>query len=224
MLFYSKNSRRLFSSAILCGTLLSIFGSVSLLAQDSECTYSETTPSIQSARTTFRAAGLNCAEKELNELLALQNISRQEKADAHLLLASVYFIKEPDANARRHRVKKELVAMYMADRRWQGQLEIVSSEFRTLLKDAREMANWRYQQSPELTDEYSIDSLQVALADSTRFEYENLENKKPWYTKWWALSSGVGLVIVAATVISSAEEVVPPPIPVDTLPDFPSTP
>lgn len=196
-----------------------------LTGQEKTCLYPDGQPTVANARRVFRSADLECAEKELKELLDSHQFSGKTRADAHLLLASVYFVGDSDDNLRRSKVKQELVALYLADRYWQGELEIRSSEFRKILADARELADWRYRNSPELQKEYEqqllLDtSLTASQMDSS---WQSGKAERKWYTRWWAIGSGVGIIAMAAILMSGADNS-GGPIPVDTLPPFPDTP
>lgn len=195
-----------------------------LLAQESTCEYLSDRPALENARRVFRSADLECAEMELKELLATEGISRKTKADARLLLASIYFVGEADDTSRRTKVKQELVAVFIADRHWQGELEIRSSEFRKILADAREMAEWRYRNSPELQHEYEQQLLDTTLiASRTGYDSQSGKKDKKWYTKWWAVGSGVGIIAMVAILMNGSDNSTNP-IPADTLPPFPDTP
>lgn len=195
-----------------------------LVAREPICEYLSGQPALENARRIYRLAGLECAELELKELLAPAGVSRKTRADAHLLLASIYFVDEADDTSRRTKVKQELVALFIADRDWQGELEIRSPEFRKILADAREMAEWRYRNSPELQDEYEQQLLDSTLiASRTGYDRQSRKKNGKWYTRWWAIGSGVGIVAMAAILMSGPDNSTNP-IPIDTLPPFPDSP
>ena len=188
-----------------------------LIAQTAECKYPGGLPTVENARLSFRSADLVCAKKELKDILTREGISRKTRADAHMLLASVYYIEETDDITRRIKVKQEIVEVFLAYRDWQGQFEIRSSEFRKIFSDARELAEWKYQNSPDLQNDYEK---QLLLIDAT--EQKTTENKK-WYSKWWAIGSGIGIIAMAAILMSGSNDNTTS-LPIDTLPPFPDRP
>ena len=188
-----------------------------LTAQTPECEYPGNFPTVENARLVFRSADLECAKKELRDLLSREEISRETRADAHMLLASVYFIEETDNITRRIKVKQELVEVFLSYRNWQGQLEIRSAEFRKILSDARDLAEGHYQNSPDLQKDYEE---QLLLIDSTT---QVMTEKRKWYTKWWAIGSGVGIIAMAAILMTGSNDQTGS-LPIDTLPPFPDRP
>lgn len=195
-----------------------------LSAQTAECDYPKGRPSIGHARQAYRAAELECAALELNDLLNRTDTPRAIKAEAHMILASVYYVSDEEPGTSRNSVKKELVEMFMADRYWQGRLEIQTADFRKLVNDAHELAEWRYRNSPELAAEYdrSVERTDSLVADSIRIE-ESKPGQKKWYTKWWAIGSGVGIIAMAAILMSGGNDT-GGSVPIDSLPPFPDTP
>ena len=62
-------------------------------AQTTDCPFDKDNPTIDNARYNFKVTNYDCAELELQALLADPNLELQAKADAHVLLASVYYAK-----------------------------------------------------------------------------------------------------------------------------------
>lgn len=216
------------SPANLVLLLVSVWLGISpslLIGQEPDCQYQTGHPTVANARRVFRSADLVCAEMELRELLDNDQVPGKTKADAHLLLASIYFVEDVDESLRRGKVKQELVALYLADRYWQGELEIRTSEFRKILADARGLADWRYRNSPELQKKYEQQLLldTSLTASQTDSSWQPNQTKKNWYTRWWAVGSGVGIIAMAAILMSGSNNS-PEPILVDTLPPFPDAP
>jgi hypothetical protein len=188
-------------------------------AQTAPCSYNKEKPSIDSARLNFRITNYVCAEEELQALLALMDLDLQTRADAHVLLAAVYYAKVRDNDEKRNRVMEQFVAAFRAFRAWQGELDIKSPEFTKLMEDAQAMVD---QQAQEAAAQPVVEPAQDTTAPPVN-ELQLEKKKKPWYKQWWAIGLGVG--VVAAVVIVAAggggedEDVKDAP-----LPGFPGTP
>lgn len=192
-----------------------------LMGQTPDCTYDRDNPSVDSARRNFKITNYACAEIELKDLLARESISIEERADAHVLLASVYYAMLRDDKDKSKKVTKHFVEAFKAFRAWKGDLDIKSPEFLALMDQAREIVD-QEADATKLAEEKlegietpadTLDAVPVVTGQS---------EGKPWYKKWWALGLGIGVVAVVVVAMSgggddgTTED--------QTLPGFPETP
>lgn len=163
-------------------------------AQTPECTYDKQNPSIENARYNFRITNYDCAELELNDLLAIDTVSLQTKADAHILLAAVYYAKVRNDDEKRSRVVEQFVAAFKAFRDWRGELDIKSPEFLAFMNEAKELVNKQEEALSAVEEQVPRPTIESSLQPPTG------DQKKPWYKRWWVLGLGVGVVAVAVAV------------------------
>lgn len=207
---------RLYRKTTACVTL-SVF-LVSLIlpdlicAQTTNCGYDAANPSVENARKNFKITNYPCAEEELNLLLADQTISLQERADAHVLLASVYYAMMRDDDEKSRKVTEQFVEAFKAFRAWKGDVDIKSPEFLSMMENARELVD-KQEEAKEAAVAQIPETDMPALSDG---------GGKPWYKKWWAIGLGVGVVAAVAVAVSGGGEDTPPED--QTLPGFPGTP
>ena len=71
------------------------------------CPYDKEAPTLAHARQTFKALNYNCAEMEINDLLKQPDLSLEEKADAHVLMAAVYYAKLKDSKEKQTKVVEQ---------------------------------------------------------------------------------------------------------------------
>ena len=189
------------------------------LAQDTGCSYDRAKPSLENARVNFKSLDYNCAEQEILDYLKLETIPIEQRADAHVLLAAVYYAKSKNSNEKRSLVIEQFKKAFEAYRQWRGELDISSTEFIGMMNEAQ-----------RLVDEESKAALTppqppVIEKPAVKEETPSGEKKKPWYKKWWAIGLGVGVVAgVAFAVAGGGGDEEPPPPVSDTLPSFPDTP
>ncbi len=222
--------RRIISLLLLAAVALSMVAPVPVSARitsDTDCAYDPATPEVEHARESFRSGNHTCARLELMCLLGLDILEGREKADAHALMAAVEYATTFDRKERRQRTRLQFLEAFKAFRYWRGQMEIPEYEFRNIMKDAREVMEWVYSRAEEAEPTEIIEEPAAQVVTEPPIAAV-AEKKKPWYQRWWALGSGVGLVVMAVSVLGSAgadEVVVEVPSPaVDTLADFPSPP
>ena len=186
-----------------------------LAAQSVDCQYDRTKPSIDSARKNFKITNYVCAEKELKDLLAQESLSIEDKADAHVLLASVYYAMLRNDKNKKTKVTGQFVEAFKAYSAWRGDLDIRSPEFLAMMDEAR-----------ELVAKQDSAKAAVALETPETPTVSPPESKsKPWYKKWWVLGLGVGVVAVAAVALTGGgDDGDKEPPPDQTLSDFPDTP
>jgi hypothetical protein len=125
-------------SPVLFIFVLALVSSGSIWAQESECVYDKNAPSLDNARLNFKSLKYRCAESEMLDRLRMKDLSLEEKADAHVLLAAVYFAMLRDDGARRAKVLEQFMAAYQFYADWKGELDISSAEFAGLMAEAKQ--------------------------------------------------------------------------------------
>jgi hypothetical protein len=189
---------RAFVYSLLVCLLQMMLAPTLLTAQSIECMHDKSNPTIDNARSSFKSLNYDCAEQEILGYLLKERLTGEQKADAHIFLATVYYLKLKNENGEKERVIEQFRAAFQSKQDWRGELEVNSTEFIAMMNEAKELTNEEAE------------------------EEETLKKSKPWYTKWWAIGLGVGIVaavVVAASSGGDDEE------PVDnTLPGFPNPP
>jgi hypothetical protein len=158
--------------------------------QEQGCTYDHSNPSLESARKSFLALNYSCAEQELNDLLKVETLTTQEKADAHVLLAEVYYAKVRNEGEKKTKVTEEFVKAFRAYREWRGELNIKSPEFISLMKEAQNIVDSEAAQPQQAEQPPVVEEKVTRVEEPAKKEGK----KKPWYTQWWAIGLGVGVV------------------------------
>lgn len=191
----------------------------SVFGQDSECSYEPGNPTLDSARKSFLALNYKCAEEELNALLALDTISIEEKANAHVLLAEVYYAKVRNDSEKRDKVMEQFVAAFNAYREWRGELNIKSPEFMAMMKEAQTQVD-QEKAEEKAAEAATAETEPAKIAEPAKKEEGR---KKAWYTQWWAIALGVG-VVAGAVVLAGGGGGDDGETPATELPDFPDPP
>lgn len=224
-------SRTLFFRAVAV-TVLTVFlhsvilpGLIPVMASD--CDFDPASPSIEHARTAFKMLNYKCAEEELKTLLVYEDTDIEDKASAHVLLASVYYAMLKDNSEKRDRVMEQFVEAFRSYREWRGELDIKSSEF----LDIMEMAKVQVDEAKAEQEQPPVEEVVVEEAPEDTTEAavivppppDKKKKKKPWYTKWWAIGAGVGLVAVAVVALGGGSDDAADQPPGE-LPEFPDPP
>ncbi len=192
-----------------------------VLAQAPPCNYDKQAPSLDNARKNFKTLNYKCAEAELNDLLKNENLALEEKSNAHILLAAVYYAMLKDDSEKRSMVMTQFKAAFKAYRDWKGELDIKSPEFVEMMKEAQVQVDTETP-VPDTTAQKQV------VADTTQKQVTPVvaskEGKKSWYKQWWAIALGVGVVAggIALAAGGGGGETTPPVL--DTLPSFPNPP
>lgn len=219
---------RVTSVMVLTAYLFTMVLSEFVFAQEPTCAYDAAKPSLESARKSFLALDYKCAEQELNDLIKLDTLSLEEKANAHVLMAEVYYAKMRNDGEKRTKVTEQFVAAFRAYRDWRGELNIKSPEFMSLMKDAQNLVDQQAAQppppgQPQVEEPKPVEQPQIEQAPVTetpKVEKPKAESKKKaWYTQWWAIGLGVGLVAGAIILAGGGGDEADKP-----LPGFPDTP
>jgi len=199
---------------------LLLFSNV-VFGQEIKCDFDPDNPSLENARKNFLALNYDCAEQELNSLLQHEDITIEEKADAHVLLAEVYYAKVRNDGEKKSKVIEQFVSAFKAYREWRGELNIKSPEFMAMMKEAQNIVDQEVTEAepagePIMEEEEKPEE----IVPVTTMEGK----KKPWYTQWWAIGLGVGLVAGGVILLAGGGDedgngAVP-----DTLPNFPDPP
>jgi len=151
------------------------------LAEVNDCGYDSTAPDLEHARQSFKQINYRCAEQELNDLLSQEDLNIELKANAHVLLAAVYYTILRDATEKEQMVVDQFAEAFRSYQDWSGDLDIKSSKFAALMETAKglveeEKAEPKETKSPVVPTE------------------EKQVKKKAWYTQWWAIALGVGVI------------------------------
>jgi len=197
------------SVMLMAANILAIFLPTGLPAQTAaDCQYDPASPSLDHARQNFKALNYNCAELEVNDFLRIDTLSYEEKANAHVLMAAIYYAKLKDSKEKRQKVVEQFAKAFRSYTDWSGDLDIKSTEFISMMEQAKELVDMEVKK-PDVPD---IDT----MAAIPKLEGEG----KPWYTQWWAIGLGVGVVVGAVVLLGGGDEGAP-----DTaLDDFPQPP
>jgi hypothetical protein len=191
-------------------------------AQTADCPFDKENPTIANARYNFKITNYDCAELELKTLLANETLELETKADAHVLLASVYYAKVRDNEQKREMVIGQFVAAFKAFRAWQGDLDVQSPEFLEMMEQAQELVDQEGDEAA-VTEEVDEQVVEQEVDGAPVTVITEDKKKGPWYKQWWAIGLGVGLVATAVVVAGGGgddggEE------PGEPLPDFPDPP
>jgi len=114
-----------------------------------------------------------------------------------VLLAEVYYAKVRNDSEKRDKVMEQFVAAFKSYRDWRGELNIKSPEFMSLMKLAQDQVDEEataVEAAP--VEEEEITEAQPGVTAPPKDDGE----KKPWYTKWWAIALGVGVVAGAVAM------------------------
>ncbi|MFH2036785.1 MAG: hypothetical protein ABIJ45_10315 [Candidatus Zixiibacteriota bacterium] len=229
---------RVTSILLLAAYLNLVFLPGIAFGQSSDCQFDKSKPSIENARKNFLALNYKCAEEELNALIATESLETEKKADAHVLLAEVYYAKVRDNSEKKDKVITQFVAAFEAYREWKGELNIKSPEFMAMMKEAQVKVDSGESTKPaeepvvkpteekvvveasmdETTDDSSTKAVPIITAEKKK------KDKKPWYTQWWAIGLGVGVVVLAAVALGGGSDSSGGTTPDGPLDDFPAPP
>ena len=168
-------------------------------AQTTDCPFDQDNPSIENARYNFRITNYDCAEIELQTLLADENLDMQVKADAHVLLAAVYYAKIRDDEQKQDLVVEQFVAAFKAFRNWRGDLDIKSPEFVAMMEQAQVLVD-KQDDAVDAAKDKVEEQLPEEQKEMAQVVPVSGDGKKPWYKQWWAIGLGVGLVATAVVV------------------------
>jgi hypothetical protein len=122
------------TAAVMLAALLPVMAS----AQVPVCTYDKKAPSLESARYSLKMTDYVCAELEINDLLALDTLSLESRADAHVLLAAVYYAKLKKDSEKRRKALEQFKAAFRVYREWGGELDVKSPKFQALMEQAKQ--------------------------------------------------------------------------------------
>lgn len=132
-----KSSARLTGIVVLMSYVFAALMPSGLMAQTSDCPYDRKSPSLSHARASFQEFDFACAEREVNDLLKVSSLDAGTKADAHALLAAIYFQSLPDNQNRREKVIEEFRRTYALRPNWNGQPDVQTPAFRQLMAEAK---------------------------------------------------------------------------------------
>jgi hypothetical protein len=168
---------------------------VGIMAQATiTCPYDSAAPTLDHARQTFKALNYNCAEMEINDLLKKEDLSLEEKANAHVLMAAVYYAKLKDSKEKQHKVIEQFAQAFRSYANWSGDLDIKSTEFLSMMEQAKSLVETEI----KVPETPALDTLVAVPVIGGK--------EKPWYTQWWAIGLGVGVVAGAVILMGGGGE------------------
>jgi hypothetical protein len=183
-------------------------------AQAPDCQYDRANPQLDHARIAFKSLNYKCAEQEIEDVLKREDLSIQDKADAHILLAAVYYAMLKDDTVKREKIIEQFKAAFTAYRNWRGELDISSTEFIDLMREAQKQVD--KEALAKVTEEKkSADSTAAAVQAAPA------KAKKAWYKQWWALGLGVGVVAGSVALMAGGGSKSEPAQPLPGFPDHP---
>ncbi len=161
-----------------------------LLAQEVDCIYDTAAPSVESARRAFNQAYLQCAKKELLDLLESPLAPVSEQANAHILLGTIYYIElQGEGDRLREAVFEQLLQAFRVFPACLGELPISAPDLTVWRDEARETAAEERRLEQERAEAARRDSL-FALSE-----------KKTGRKKLWLYVAG-GVALAAVTVLA----------------------
>ncbi len=166
--------------------------------QAPDCPYDRTKPSLDNARISFKSLDYHCAEQEIMDYLNLGNLTIEQRADAHVLLAAVYYAKSKNDSEKKKLVVNQFKEAFRAYRDWRGELDVSSTEFIEMMNEAKDLVDEEEAQKkaePVITETTPAEQTPVVTTITTK-------ESKPWYKNWWAVALGVG--VVAGAVVLAA--------------------
>ncbi|MDH4156385.1 MAG: hypothetical protein OEW00_03805 [candidate division Zixibacteria bacterium] len=149
--YFSRITAAVMPAVFLLAALLPIAGS----AQTPVCTYDKKAPSLENARHSLKMTDYVCAEAEVNDFLALDTLSLELRADAHVLLAAVYYAKLKNESEQRREVLDQFKAAFRVYREWGGELDIKSPQFQALMEQAKQQVEAERTGAP-ISDEAAV--------------------------------------------------------------------
>ncbi len=189
------------------------------LAQSPPCNFDQNAPSLDNARKNFKALNYRCAEAELNSLLKNESLTLEEKSNAHILMAAVYYAMLKDDSEKRSMVMDQFKAAFKAYRDWKGELDIKSPEFVEMMKEAQVQVDTEAAPADTTTKKAAvIETASKAAAEPGK------AGGKAWYKQWWAMALGVGVVVGGVVLLAGGGGGNGNPPATDTLPSFPNPP
>ncbi len=174
----------------------------SLLAQSPGCDYNPQAPSLENARKNFKSLNYRCAEEELNLLLKSDTLSLEDKSNAHILMAAVYYAMLKDNTEKKNMVMEQFKAAFKAYRDWKGELDIKSPEFAQMMQEAQQQVDQEVAKEPTEPEKPTVvkeDKEKKPTTMAVTGE-ESKKEKKAWYKNWWAIALGVGVVAGAVAL------------------------
>jgi hypothetical protein len=171
---------------------------VAARGQTPECPYDRTKPSLDNARISFKSLDYHCAEQEIMDYLNLGNLTIEQRADAHVLLAAVYYAKSKNDSEKKKLVISQFKEAFRAYRDWRGELDISSTEFIEMMNEAKDQVDQeeaQKEEKPVITEPTPAEETPVVTTITP-------QESKPWYKNWWAIALGVG--VVAGAVVLAA--------------------
>lgn len=195
MRIYNPGFRFMGILTVVCFAQMVVFPAASW-GQTGDCPYDRANPSLENARISFKSLDYLCAEQEILDYLNTAGLTIEQRADAHVLLAAVYYAKSKNDTEKKKLVVNQFKEAFRAYRDWRGELDITSTEFIEMMNEAKRLVDEEEQQEEPTVEPVVVPDVEPVVAAPTA------TGAKPWYKKWWAIALGVG--VVAGAVVLAA--------------------
>ena len=146
---------------------------VAARGQEAPCSYDRAHPTLSSARINFKSLNYHCAELEIQDFLKLSTPSLEDRADAHMLMAAVYYAQLKDDKEKKERVIEQFKAAFKSYREWRGDLDISSTEFIDMMKEAQNQVD-QEAQKPAVPTEQPRDTVKKIVAPPPSLQAETV--------------------------------------------------
>lgn len=186
--------------------------------QTGGCPYDRANPSLENARISFKSLDYVCAEQEILDYLNIAGLTIEQKADAHVLLAAVYYAKSKNDTEKKKLVVNQFKEAFRAYRDWRGELDITSTEFIEMMNEAKRLVDEEERQEEAAGEPVIVPEEEPVVTEPA------VSEARPWYKKWWAIALGVGVVAGAVILATGGGEDEEEPAVIDTLPGPPPPP
>lgn len=197
----SKDLTRAIAVVVLACFLQTVLLPSLAPAQEIKCPYDRAHPTLGSARISFKSLNYRCSEQEINDYLLQTTLSLEERADAHVLLAAVYYAQLKDNDEKRVRVIGQFKEAFKSYREWRGDLDISSTEFIDMMNEAQTLVDQEAQKSAEKEQPKDTVKQAAPLPKAQPTVAKATGESKPFYKKWYMLVIGVGLIAGAAVAL-----------------------
>ncbi len=101
-----------------------------------ECRFDKNSPSIENAKKSWDWLDDKCAKEELRAFLAIDTVTQNNKAEAHILLGTILYMGAQNIDSVKKDVLDEFIIAYRLNPEWKGTLEYKDSELQKLLNEA----------------------------------------------------------------------------------------
>jgi len=191
----------------------SILTTVTIAVAQDECDYDASTPNLMSAREALNSLNYMCAERELKDMLGSGAITPQGRAEAHILLGTVYFLMMiGDEERQEDAVRSEFVEAFRAYYEWAGSLEYDIPRLNELLSEARQQV--KQERAAALAAEQAV----IDTAAATR-----TSDGKLW-KRWWVWAAATAVTVGGVALLAGGGSGGGSDSPASAIPAYPEPP